>query len=170
MPIIILVVTIVLVVWLVMRQWLKTASEEDKKYLRRLTLWTVAVAGLFILIVTGRFFHAIGWAFMVILVLLVAGTLSKRKRSKYLRLSNHRKDSAKNKSDPVNGPMSIKKAYEILDVDEGASKKEIQAAYIHLIKIHHPDNGGSEEMSAMLNQAYDLLMDPNRDRDASDDE
>lgn len=157
MPIIILIATIGFVLFLLLRQWFRKASDEDKKNFRRLSLWTIAVSGLIILILTGRFFHALGWAFMVLIVLLVAGTLSK-KRSRSLPLLT---DQSR--------PLSEKKAYEILGLSEGASQKEIQDAYIRLIKIHHPDNGGSEDMSALLNEAFDLLMDPDRWRDQNDE-
>lgn len=157
MPIIILIATIGFVLFLLLRQWFRKASDEDKKNFRRLSLWTIAVSGLIILILTGRFFHALGWAFMVLIVLLVAGTLS-RKRSRSLPLLT---DQSR--------PLSEKKAHEILGLSKGASQKEIQNAYIRLIKIHHPDNGGSEDMSALLNEAFDLLMDPDRWRDQNDE-
>lgn len=150
MALIILIAVFGGVIWLLMRQWLKTASEEDKKNLRKLVIWTVAIAGLIALILTGRLFHALGWAIMVLIVLLISGTLAAKRRRETPRLSN------------MSGPMTIKKAHKILNLKEGASKKAIQSAYIELIKQHHPDNGGNQDMSALLNEAYDVLMDPNR--------
>lgn len=150
MAIIILILVFGGAMALLLRKWLRTASDEDKKSLRRLVLWTVAVTGLVFLILTGRLFHAIGWAVMALIVLMVSGTLAIRRRGKTPRLPNH------------SGPMTEKKAFEILGLKEDASKKEIQAAYIELIKKHHPDNGGSKDMSALLNEAYDVLMDPKR--------
>ncbi len=159
MPLIILIGTILIVLGALLHQWSKTASHEDRKNLRRLTLWTVSVSALLALILTGRFFHALGWLLMVLLVLLVSGTLSKRR--KYL---------GKNASLFIGTEkMNHEKAYEILGLDGDASKKEIQKAYVDLISKHHPDNQKTkkdkqqaEKISDLLNQAYDLLMDPQK--------
>lgn len=55
--------------------------------------------------------------------------------------------------------------YEVLDIQRGASKEEIQKAYRKLVKKYHPDQYRdnplaklAEEKMAEINEAYDYLM------------
>jgi hypothetical protein len=57
--------------------------------------------------------------------------------------------------------------YEVLGVDENASGEEIEKAYRHQARKHHPDTGGNEEAMKALNEARDLLSD-NESRQAYD--
>jgi hypothetical protein len=47
----------------------------------------------------------------------------------------------------------------ILGVGPQASKAEIQAAYSRLIRMAHPDKGGTAGLAAQLNAARDRLLD-----------
>lgn len=53
-------------------------------------------------------------------------------------------------------------AYDILGVDQKASKAEIRRAYRRLSQRHHPDAGGQGEEQIRLNLAYHTLSDPQR--------
>ncbi len=53
--------------------------------------------------------------------------------------------------------MSRADALEILGLEEGATKKEIRAAYRAMMKQHHPDNGGSQWFAARINEANQVL-------------
>jgi curved DNA-binding protein CbpA len=44
-------------------------------------------------------------------------------------------------------------------VGPDASKAEIQAAYSRLIRLAHPDKGGTAGLAAQLNAARDRLLD-----------
>ena len=46
----------------------------------------------------------------------------------------------------------------ILGVSEGADEAEIQAAYSRLIRMAHPDRGGTAGLAAQLNAARDQLL------------
>ena len=46
----------------------------------------------------------------------------------------------------------------ILGVSEGADEAEIQAAYSRLIRMAHPDKGGTAGLAAQLNAARDRLL------------
>src|SRR4051794_19945759 len=58
-----------------------------------------------------------------------------------------------------NGPADGRaQALAELGLGEGATESEIHAAYRTLIKLHHPDHGGSHAKAARINQAKDLLV------------
>jgi hypothetical protein len=57
------------------------------------------------------------------------------------------------------GGPSLTEARAILGVGPDASKAEIQAAYARLIRMAHPDKGGTAGLAAQLNAARDRLLD-----------
>lgn len=54
--------------------------------------------------------------------------------------------------------------YAILQVDPKAEPEVIQAAYRRLAAKYHPDAGGDEERMKRINEAWDVLGDPQRRR------
>ncbi len=59
-------------------------------------------------------------------------------------------------ADPAH--MTVAEAYAVLGLSPGASRAEILKAHRRLMKEHHPDHGGSDEMAARLNAAKDILL------------
>ncbi len=55
------------------------------------------------------------------------------------------------------GP-SLEEARQILGVSANASSKDIQEAYVRLIRMAHPDSGGTTGLAAQLNAARDRLL------------
>ena len=47
--------------------------------------------------------------------------------------------------------------YEILEINEGASRKEIRNAFRKLVLEHHSDRGGDDEQFKKIKQAFDDL-------------
>ncbi len=56
------------------------------------------------------------------------------------------------------GPMSAGEALEILGLDEGAGSEDVKKAHKRLMKVYHPDQGGSDYLAAKINQAKDVLL------------
>jgi hypothetical protein len=54
------------------------------------------------------------------------------------------------------GVASLEKKpwWDVLGIAKRATKGQVEKAYRDLIKVHHPDVGGTVEMSQVLNRAY----------------
>lgn len=52
--------------------------------------------------------------------------------------------------------------YDVLGVSKTASADEIKKAFRRLSRKHHPDTGGTEEKFKELNEAYQVLSDPEK--------
>ena len=52
--------------------------------------------------------------------------------------------------------------YNILGVSKGASEDELKKAYRKMVHKHHPDKGGDEAQFKKVNEAYQVLSDPQR--------
>jgi len=55
---------------------------------------------------------------------------------------------------------STKDYYRVLGVPENASTDDLERAYRGAARKRHPDGGGSEEEMKSLNEAHDILSDP----------
>lgn len=51
--------------------------------------------------------------------------------------------------------------YSVMGLSEAASKEEVDRAFRNEARKCHPDGGGSEEAMKSLNEAHDVLSDPN---------
>ena len=60
-------------------------------------------------------------------------------------------------SEPT-GAMSLAEARATLGVGPGATEAEIRAAHARLIRVAHPDHGGTSGLAAQLNAARDRLL------------
>ena len=56
------------------------------------------------------------------------------------------------------GPMTVKRAAEILGVEPTASTADIRAAHRRLIGKMHPDKAGTDYLAALVNEARDTLL------------
>ena len=52
--------------------------------------------------------------------------------------------------------------YDVLGLDKGASSGEIKKAYHKLAREHHPDKGGDPEKFKKVQEAYEILSDPEK--------
>jgi DnaJ homolog subfamily C member 19 len=54
--------------------------------------------------------------------------------------------------------MTRAEAYEVLGLKPGASDDEIHSAHRRLMRLAHPDTGGSDWLASRVNQARDILL------------
>jgi len=58
--------------------------------------------------------------------------------------------------------MTNKNLYKILGIKSNAKYAEVKSAYRKLVKLHHPDAGGDEELIIRINQAWEILKDQSK--------
>lgn len=56
------------------------------------------------------------------------------------------------------GRMSRREALEVLGLADPVSEAEVRAAWVRLMRVAHPDGGGSDWLAARVNQAKDILL------------
>lgn len=54
--------------------------------------------------------------------------------------------------------MTRDEAYEVLGLKPGADANEVHAAHRRLMRLAHPDTGGSDWLASRINQARDVLL------------
>ena len=54
--------------------------------------------------------------------------------------------------------MTRAEAYEVLGLKSGANADEVHAAHRRLMRMAHPDTGGSDWLASRINQARDVLL------------
>lgn len=146
MPYLLLVIGLLIGIYALSRFFVKADVDDIKALILSAFTITICVA-LFVLAVTGRLPAAIALV-AALAPFIVAFYTKKMRPSPY----DHQVD------DSTKTPMSVKEAYEILGLEEGAKDEEIKASYKKLMKKVHPDSEGSEWMAAKLNEAKDLLL------------
>jgi hypothetical protein len=59
---------------------------------------------------------------------------------------------------PPRAGMSLEDAASTLGVAVDASEEEIQAAYVRLMRLVHPDRGGATGLAVQLNRAREMML------------
>ena len=54
--------------------------------------------------------------------------------------------------------MTEDEAYEVLGLRKGATAEDVSRAHRSLMKKLHPDQGGTTNLAARVNEAKDILM------------
>ncbi len=54
--------------------------------------------------------------------------------------------------------MGRAEALAVLGLPVGASDSDVQAAWVRLMRVVHPDGGGTDDLASRVNQARDVLL------------
>lgn len=122
---------------------------------KSLLAWVAALAGLTLmtmLFLTGR-----GGAAVSALVLLGPLVWSWW-RDAQGHAHGRRRPGAPPPPPPRAGPMSRAEALEVLGLHEPVTDADVRAAWVRLMRVAHPDSGGSDWLAARVNQAKDVLL------------
>ena len=123
--------------------WAASAfSRASVGNVRGLLAWGTALAGLSLaamLFLTGRGLTAIG-------ALVFLGPLA----WSFWHESGQRTVAAPR--------MGREEALRVLGLSDGASESDVRAAWVRLMRVVHPDGGGSDWLAARVNQARDVLL------------
>ncbi len=117
--------------------------------LKSLLAWVVALGGLALgtmLLLTGRGATAVAAA---VFLGPLAWTWWKEAQGKP---SKTRPDQIKR------GKMGRAEALEVLGLTDPVSDADVRAAWVQLMRVAHPDGGGSHGLAARVNQARDVLL------------
>ena len=127
-------------------EFVHLSNKSFKKYFKIIVLFFL-IALVFYLM---RFFPAIISTIPAIFLILYRwGNILK-----FIATIFFKKNYPKSKQNSI----TKKEAYQILGLNEGATKKEILESYQNLMKKNHPDLGGSDWITKKLNEARDILL------------
>jgi DnaJ-domain-containing protein 1 len=111
--------------------------------------WRFLSSAAAIVAFAGAAFAAIREAWVPAAVLLVFGM--------WLAVSTRRNAPTAPRAAPSR-EMSLSEARSLLGVEAGATPAQIKAAYSRLMRMAHPDKGGTAGLAAQLNAARDRLL------------
>ena len=126
--------------------WAARAFSRAKvSSLKSLLAWVAALGGLalaMMLLLTGRGAAALGG---VVLLGPLAWSWWQEARGKPRGVARP-------------GKMGRAEALEVLDLVDPVSDADVRAAWVRLMRVAHPDGGGSHGLAARVNQARDVLL------------
>ena len=145
-------VALVGVMWFL--AWYQRADKGKRnRSLISILLYGIAAA-LLVLVLTGR----ISWLFALFSVAIPwinRALMAKQIWHQFSR--NRHTNRGENRARP-SAKMTREQAYEILNIPTNAKRQDIIDAHRRLIQKVHPDRGGSDFLTAQINQAKDTLL------------
>uniref|UniRef100_B0T2M3 Heat shock protein DnaJ domain protein n=1 Tax=Caulobacter sp. (strain K31) TaxID=366602 RepID=B0T2M3_CAUSK len=112
--------------------------------------WRIGAGVTALLAFAGGAYAGVRSEWPVCIVLLVIGAWS--------ATTARQRPAVSKSASPVSAP-SLSEARAILGVGPDASTADIKAAHARLIRLAHPDKGGTAGLAAQLNAARDRLLD-----------
>ncbi|MCV6620974.1 MAG: hypothetical protein OIF51_04390 [Cellvibrionaceae bacterium] len=147
----IILLALIFLAWYLRNRFISTPKADRKRLITGWLLW-LTVAIVVAMALTGRL-HWIGglMALSVPFIRQFALWFMQRKLNEMDAKSNSQEVSSESE-------MDRQKALQILNLGEQPNREEIVQAHRKMMQKNHPDQGGSDYLAAMLNQAKDLLI------------
>ncbi len=133
-------------------------SKAQVTTIKSFGIWVVALGGILLaamLFFTGRGGSAI--AALIMLGPLVWSWILPGGRGGP-RQTRFRPNINPGRAAPARGAMSREEALAVLGLQPGADAEAIRAAHLRLMRMAHPDSGGSDWLASRINQARDVLL------------
>lgn len=124
--------------------------------------WRPGAAGLSVIaLLAGMLMLArTAWAEAAVFLALSAGLGAAARARRTSKPSGKPKPSESKPAGQVPALMDRAQAAAILGVARTAGADEVQAAYLRLMRLAHPDKGGTSGLAAQLNAAREALLEP----------
>lgn len=147
-PILIGLVVLAGGIWL-LRKYARMTPRQSRTFTSKLVaVLVMAFSGL--LLVRGQFTYGSG------LLLFGMGLYGTSQLPDFKSFWQARQGRAANS--PPARDIRRENALAVLGLKTGASDDDVRKAHRQLMKDHHPDAGGSEEMASKINAAKDVLL------------
>lgn len=135
---------------IIVSRWFASAKPSRVLILTKWFFIIACVAVAIFLAVTGKVYFSI-----LPIVLSIVPSLV---RAGMTNIEQDEKDAEESINKIYRGDMSLDEAYEILGLQPGASHKEVKDAHKELLKIIHPDRGGSKYLASQINRAKEIII------------
>ncbi|MCV6614420.1 MAG: hypothetical protein OIF35_05525 [Cellvibrionaceae bacterium] len=146
----ILILLIVFAIYL-RNRFVGTPKPERKKLLLNWLLWAL-VAMVVAAALSGRLHWIGGLLAMAVPFVRQLGLWFMQRKLKQAEATEQPSEQADQ------GPMDVQQARKLLNLALGYQRQDIVDAHRRLMQKNHPDQGGSDYLAAMLNEAKELLL------------
>ena len=136
-------------------------SKAQIKTIKAFGIWVVAIGGLLLatlMLFTGRGGSAI--AALVMLGPLVWSWITETDQpsGKAPGAARFGRRPGRASPPPARGGMTREEALAVLGLQPGANAEAVRDAHRRLMRMAHPDSGGSDWLASRINQARDVLL------------
>ncbi len=157
MPKLIILVALIFLAWYLRNRFISTPLPQRKRLVTGWLLWATVI-GVVAMALTGRL-HWIGGvlALSVPFIRQIGLWFMERKLQQMGQNESQAGDSP-GKTPSNSAQFDRQQALQILNLEDQPSREEIIQAHRKMMQKNHPDQGGSDYLAAMVNQAKDLLL------------
>lgn len=158
MPKLIILVALIFLAWYLKNRFVSTPLPERKRLVTGWLLWATAI-GVVAMALTGRL-HWIGGllALSVPFLRQIGLWFMERKLQQMGQDKSQTENHDPSAGSANSSELDRQQAIQILNLSDQPSREEIVQAHRKMMQKNHPDQGGSDYLAAMLNQAKDLLL------------
>jgi hypothetical protein len=153
---IVLLLGLMLLYFYCRNRYQNTAKDRRKQLLLNWVLWA-SVAGILVMALTGRL-HWIGALLAVAVPFVRQFGLWLMQRYLSRSQASNEQDQSPGKPPMPHQTLTPEDAMKLLNLEPGFSPADLVQAHRRMMQKNHPDQGGSDYLAAMINQAKDVLL------------